>query len=209
MKKIILASASPRRRELLENAGVTFDVQPGNGEEIITKTLPKEIVEELSLMKARFVAGEQAEGTLIIGADTIVAFQGEILGKPADEEDAVNTLLKLQGNTHQVYTGVTVLERKNGQWMPHTFAECTEVTFYPVSEQEIREYVATGEACDKAGSYGIQGKFQIYVKEIHGDYANVVGLPIARLFYEMKKAGITLKEKITEEGNYYDKSMHI
>lgn len=195
MRKIILASASPRRKELLENAGVTFVVQPGKGEEIITKTVPAEIVEELSLMKASFAAGEEDEETLIIGADTIVVYNGEILGKPSDDEDAVKTLLKLQGNTHQVYTGVTVLERQKGEWIPHTFAECTDVTFYPVSEKEIREYVATGEAGDKAGSYGIQGKFQIYVKGICGDYANVVGLPVARLLYEMKNAGIDLREK--------------
>ena len=123
----------------------------------------------------------------------MVVFQNMILGKPHDQEDAVNTLKKLQGNTHQVYTGVSVLEKKNGQWQEHTFYESTDVTFYPVSDGEIREYVATGEPMDKAGSYGIQGLFGIYVKGINGDYNNVVGLPAARLFYEMKKSGIDLR----------------
>ena len=194
MKKIILASASPRRKELLENAGVTFVVQPGSGEEIITKANPDEIVEELSLMKAQFAAEEEEEGTLIIGSDTVVAFEGEILGKPADEEDAVRTLMKLQGKTHQVYTGVTVLERKNTTWIPYTFSECTDVEFYPVTEEEIREYVSTGEPVDKAGSYAIQGKFNVYVKAIRGDYSNVVGLPVARLLYEMKNRGLDLRK---------------
>ena len=99
----------------------------------------------------------------------------------------------LQGNTHQVYTGVTVLERKAGKWMEHTFFESTDVTFYPVSREEIQDYIATGEPMDKAGSYGIQGLFGIYVKGICGDYNNVVGLPVARLFHEMKKSGINLR----------------
>lgn len=193
MSKIILASASPRRKELLERAGVIFEVIPGNGDEQITCTLPQEIVEELSLNKALAVAGNQEEGTLIIGADTIVVFENRILGKPKDEADAIQTLMKLQGNTHQVYTGVTVLERKGGKWKPYTFAECTDVTFYPVTEDEIRSYVHTGEPMDKAGSYGIQGLFGIYVRGIRGDYSSVVGLPVARLLYEMKKVGIDLR----------------
>jgi septum formation protein len=100
--------------------------------------------------------------------------------------------MKLQDNTHQVYTGVTLLVRKDGKWQPHTFYECTDVSFYPVSEKEIRSYVKTGEPMDKAGSYGIQGLWGIYVKGICGDYNNVVGLPVARLFQEAKKLGIRL-----------------
>lgn len=194
MRKIILASASPRRRELLEKAGVNFVVQPGNGEEIITKNQPDEIVEELSLMKAMFAAKDEEEGTLIIGSDTVVAFEGEILGKPLDESDSIETLKRLQGNIHQVYTGVTVLERKNGSWIPFTFSECTNVEFYPITESEIKEYVATKEPADKAGSYAIQGLFNIYVKGIQGDYSNVVGLPVARLLFEMKNRGIDLRK---------------
>ena len=136
---------------------------------------------------------DSADGTLVIGSDTVVVFENMILGKPHDIEDAVNTLKKLQGNTHQVYTGVSILEKKNGVWTEHTFYESTDVTFYPVSDEEIRAYVATGEPMDKAGSYGIQGIFGIYVRGICGDYNNVVGLPVARLFYEMKKSEIDLR----------------
>ena len=195
MKKIILASASPRRRELLANVGVIFQVCPGDSEEKITKEIPEEIVKELSLQKAMAAASkfDMEDGTIVLGADTIVSFESRILGKPKNEDDAVNTLSMLQGNTHQVYTGVTVLERKNADWRIITFAERTDVSFYPVSEEEIRTYVATGEPMDKAGSYGIQGRFGAYVREIRGDYTNVVGLPVGRLFYEMKKNGIELR----------------
>ena len=196
MRRIILASASPRRRELLERAGVKFEVIPASGDENRTSDDPKEAVAQLARDKAVSVKAtveDAEEETVIIGSDTVVVFQNMILGKPHDQEDAVNTLKKLQGTTHQVYTGVSVLEKKNGQWQEHTFYESTDVTFYPVSDGEIREYVATGEPMDKAGSYGIQGLFGIYVKGINGDYNNVVGLPAARLFYEMKKSGIDLR----------------
>ncbi len=193
MRNIILASASPRRRELLSQAGVKFEVRPASGEEKITSSDPEEVVKELSEQKALASVFPAEEGTVIIGADTLVAYQGKILGKPCDENDAVKTLMQLQGNTHQVYTGVTVLEYKKGQWKSHTFAERTDVTFYSVSEEEIRDYVKTGEPMDKAGSYGIQGRFGIYVKKISGEYSNVVGLPVGRLFYETKKIGIELR----------------
>ena len=165
-------------------------------EENITKEDPDDIVKELSLQKATTVAEERKleEGTVIIGADTIVFYEGKILGKPADEEDAVRTLEMLQGRTHQVYTGFTFLQKKEGKWIADSFAEKTDVTFYPVTEKEIKDYVRTGEPMDKAGSYGIQGKFGIYVKGINGSYTNVVGLPIGRLFYEAKKLGIELRE---------------
>ena len=195
MRKIILASASPRRRELLAAAGVIFQICAAEGEEKITADSPDEIVCELSAQKAEEIASkvELEEGTVIIGADTIVSYKNEILGKPSDEQAAFETLKMLQGNTHQVYTGVTVLERKAGKWVEHTFFESTDVTFYPVSREEIQDYIATGEPMDKAGSYGIQGLFGIYVKGICGDYNNVVGLPVARLFHEMKKSGINLR----------------
>ena len=196
MSKIILASASPRRKELLAKAGISFTVIPAAGEEKRTSEDPGEAVQQLARDKAEWVArslAECEEGTLVIGSDTIVVFENRILGKPKDCRDAAETLEKLQGNTHQVYTGVTVLERKAGKSMEHTFFESTDVTFYPVSREEIQDYIATGEPMDKAGSYGIQGLFGIYVKGICGDYNNVVGLPVARLFHEMKKSGINLR----------------
>ena len=196
MSKIILASASPRRKELLAKAGISFTVIPAAGEEKRTSEDPGEAVQQLARDKAEWVAqslAECEEGTLVIGSDTIVVFENRILGKPKDRRDAAETLEKLQGNTHQVYTGVTVLERKAGKWVEHTFFESTDVTFYPVSREEIQDYIATGEPMDKAGSYGIQGLFGIYVKGICGDDNNVVGLPVARLFHEMKKSGINLR----------------
>ena len=196
MSKIILASASPRRKELLAKAGISFTVIPAAGEEKRTSETPGEAVQQLARDKAEWVAQSMAEceeGTLVIGSDTIVVFENRILGKPKDRRDAAETLEKLQGNTHQVYTGVSVLERKAGKWVEHTFFESTDVTFYPVSREEIQDYIATGEPMDKAGSYGIQGLFGIYVKGICGDYNNVVGLPVARLFHEMKKSGINLR----------------
>lgn len=200
MRKIVLASASPRRRELLSQVGITFEVKPASGEERITSTEPSKVVKELSFQKAMFTAHalekEQADDLadiLIIGADTIVSYEGKILGKPSDPEAAVKMLSMLQGNTHQVYTGVTVLVREEENWKVHTFHECTDVIFYPVTKEEIAEYVNSKDPMDKAGSYGIQGAWGAYVKGIRGDYNNVVGLPVARLIYETKKLGINLR----------------
>ena len=200
MKKIVLASASPRRRELLSQVGIIFEVKPASGEERITSTEPSKGVEELSCQKAMFTAHalekEQADDLadiLVIGADTIVSYEGKILGKPSDPKAAVDMLSMLQGNTHQVYTGVTVLVREEESWKVHTFHECTDVIFYPVTQEEITEYVNSKDPMDKAGSYGIQGAWGAYVKGIRGDYNNVVGLPVARLIYETKKLGINLR----------------
>ena len=196
MEKIVLASGSPRRKELLARTGVVFSVVVSNGEEKTNLTDPAETVEKLSQDKAISVADRlenESEPCLIIGADTVVAFEGKILGKPSDEEDALDTLLKLQGKSHQVYTGVTLLVKEQGIWKPYTFSERTDVEFYPVSREELLEYIKTGEPMDKAGSYGIQGKFGIYVKGIHGDYNNVVGLPVGRLVYELKNLKIKLR----------------
>ena len=200
MKRIVLASASPRRRELLSQIGVEFEVKPADGEERIISTEPSKVVEELSGQKAMFTAkalekenGHVPEGCIVLGADTIVSYEGRILGKPSDKEDAIQMLSMLQGNTHQVYTGVTVLKEKQGSWKSHTFFECTDVIFYPVTREEIVEYVNSGDPMDKAGSYGIQGAWGAYVKGIHGDYNNVVGLPVARLIYETKKLGMNLR----------------
>lgn len=196
MGKILLASASPRRKEILQKAGVRFSVSVSQEEERITKSAPDEVVEELAGKKAYAVLKQnQEEGILVIGADTVVSLDGEILGKPKDEEEAVSVLMRLQGRTHEVYTGVAVLRMENGEIKEHVFSECTKVEFYPVSRKEIEDYVATREPMDKAGSYGIQGAFSAYVKGIRGDYYNVVGLPVGRLFWEMKKAGISLREE--------------
>ena len=161
MEKIVLASGSPRRKELLARTGVVFSVVVSNGEENTNLTDPAETVEKLSQDKAISVADRlenESEPCLIIGADTVVAFEGKILGKPSDEEDALDTLLKLQGKSHQVYTGVTLLVKEQGIWKPYTFSERTDVEFYPVSREELLEYIKTGEPMDKAGSYGIQGR---------------------------------------------------
>lgn len=188
MGKILLASASPRRKEILQKAGVRFSVSVSQEEERITKSAPDEVVEELAGKKAYAVLKQnQEEGILVIGADTVVSLDGEILGKPKDEDEAVSVLMRLQGRTHEVYTGVAVLRMENGEIKEHVFSECTKVEFYPVSRKEIEDYVATREPMDKAGSYGIQGAFSAYVKGIRGDYYNVVGLPVGRLFWEMKK----------------------
>ena len=196
MGKILLASASPRRKEILQKAGVRFSVSVSQEEETITKSAPDEVVEELAGKNAYGVLKQnQEEGILVIGADTVVSLDGEILGKPKDEEEAVSVLMRLQGRTHEVYTGVAVLRMENGEIKEHVFSECTKVEFYPVSRKEIEDYVATREPMDKAGSYGIQGAFSAYVKGIRGDYYNVVGLPVGRLFWEMKKAGISLREE--------------
>ncbi len=203
MSRIILASNSPRRRELLEQAGVSFEVCPAKGEEKITSAVPKDAVMELAGQKAKEVASYiLAYGTahediitpqdlLVIGADTVVAFGSQILGKPKDEEDAKRMLRILSGNVHSVYTGVSlVFVEKSGRAGEHVFYEKTDVSFYPMTEDEIARYTATGEPMDKAGSYGIQGKCAVYIKEIIGDYYNVVGLPIGRLYQELKALGV-------------------
>ena len=196
MEIIVLASGSPRRKELLAKTGLKFSVVVSGGEEKAETSDPAETVEKLSLDKASAVADllqAEKEPQLIIGADTVVACDGEILGKPSDWEDAFRMLWKLQGQTHQVYTGVTLLLKKKHTWQAHTFSEKTDVQFYPVSREELLAYIETGEPMDKAGSYGIQGGFGIYVKGICGDYNNVVGLPVGRLVYELKKLGIDIR----------------
>lgn len=186
MKKIILASQSPRRRELLTQIGLEFEVHPAGGEEIITSSDPVEVVKSLAAQKAGAVKEELEaqlpENWLVIGADTIVVYDGKILGKPRDEADAVRMLTMLQGQTHSVYTGVTLLE----EGKQTTFAEETKVTMYPMTEEEIHWYVDTKEPMDKAGAYGIQGLCARFVKEIQGDYNNVVGLPVGRIYQELK-----------------------
>lgn len=186
MKQVILASASPRRRELLTQAGIAFTVKVSDAEEIITESAPGKIVKELALLKAKAVA-ETEEEALVIGADTIVAAEGKILGKPHSREEAFSMLSMLEGKTHQVYTGVALIAKEAGKEKLEVFAEKTDVTFYPMTETEIWEYIDTGESMDKAGAYGIQGRAAVYIEKICGDYNNVVGLPVAKLYQKLKK----------------------
>ncbi len=194
MKKLILASASPRRRELLEQIGAVFQVCPAKGEEKITKTEPGEAAEELSREKCLEIFQSFEEDVTVIGADTIVVLDGKILGKPGSADEAVQMLSTLRGRTHQVFTGVTVMSREGEKIQTVTFHESTQVSFYPMSDKEIEEYVRDGEPMDKAGAYGIQGKGAVFIREIRGDYNNVVGLPVAKLYQELKNMGIQIRE---------------
>lgn len=188
MSRIILASASPRRRELLLQIGLQFEVIESACEERIKSSLPEEVVCELSRQKAVDVWERlKDEDAVVIGADTVVAFAGRILGKPKDGTEACSMLRMLAGGTHQVYTGVTICSFAEGGRQSRTFYEKTEVTFYPMSEKEIKDYVTTGDPLDKAGAYGIQGRCAAHIKGISGDYNNVVGLPIGRLYQELKE----------------------
>ena len=190
--KIYLASASPRRKELLRQVGLSFKVVPSTVEEKITKEKPDEVVEELSYQKAVDVCGRLAaegkEDFVVIGADTVVSAWGKILGKPSDKEEAARMLKDLQGGSHQVYTGVTLAWKyKDMAPMYATFSECTDVTMYAMTDEEIQRYVDSGEPMDKAGAYAIQGRFAAYIQGICGDYANVVGLPVGRVYQELKQ----------------------
>lgn len=187
--KIILASASPRRKELLEQIGLPFSVQVSDVKEVITKTLPSAIVEELSAQKAKAVMGTvTGDNVLVIGSDTIVACDDKILGKPGTPGKAKEMLTMLQGRCHEVYTGVTLLHRTDGGEVEQkTFYEATKVSFYPMTEEEIDTYVSTGDCMDKAGAYGIQGFCARYIQGIEGDYNNVVGLPVGRLYQEARE----------------------
>lgn len=193
MNKIILASASPRRRELLEQLSVEFEIIPSQVEEKMKSMEPSRMVMELSEIKAEDIynrlSQEEKELSTVIGADTVVAFEDQVMGKPQSSSEAIEMLSRLQNNTHQVYTGVTLIFRKGPGKVPSkiSFFEKTDVTMYPISSDEIAAYVNTGEPMDKAGAYGIQGRGAAFIKEIHGDYNNVVGLPIGRLYQEMKR----------------------
>ena len=236
--RVILASQSPRRQELLKHIYKYFEIVPSNASEDINEADPSKLVEKLSLIKAEEVYSRvqdedemvpeltgmkrlskmfkssklnDTDNLLVIGADTIVVLDGEILGKPKDEEDAVNMLKRLQGRAHEVYTGVTVIrnvdddedetggsgagdsaetiqeEGSETSIIKITFHEKTVVHIAEMTDDEIKKYVETGDPLDKAGSYGIQTVFMKYVSGIEGDYNNVVGLPVARLYAELKK----------------------
>lgn len=191
MYQIILASASPRRKELLEKIGVTFTVDPSTCEEIIADKDPAKVVLSLSHQKALDVAKKYDEA-LIIGADTIVSKDNQIMGKPKDEEEAFRMLWLLQGDIHQTYTGVTVVHKQGKESKIYSFYSVSDVSFYSMTEGQIRSYINSKEPMDKAGAYGIQGKSAVFIKEIKGDYNTIVGLPVAKLYQTLLSEGIDL-----------------
>lgn len=186
---VVLASASPRRSELLRNLGLSFTICPADiDEESITAKSPSLLVEALSCAKAAKVAAESASDALVIAADTVVVLDGRVLGKPSDVSSAHAMLSALSGKTHEVYTGVTLRQGSREA----CFHERSEVCFRTLSEEEISAYVRTGEPMDKAGSYGIQGFGALLVSEIRGDYFNVMGLPLCRLGLALGDFGLNL-----------------
>lgn len=198
--KIILASASPRRRELLHQVGLTPEIVPSQVEEVITSTEPDQVVRELSVQKALDVAaGYKGQNVVVIGADTVVAVDGKILGKPKSRQEALDMLGLIQGRHHQVYTGVTLVFAGTGEQC--TFGEQTDVQVFPMERQQMEAYVATGEPMDKAGAYGIQGRFAAYIQGISGDYNNVVGLPVGRVCQELMNRGILGEELFCQDGS--------
>lgn len=188
-KKIILASASPRRKELVMQAGYEFEIQVSHKEEKYTSETPDEIVKELALLKARDIAEQnELKNLVVIGADTVVAYQGDILGKPQSKDDAFAMIKHFQGDKHQVYTGVAILDYDaTGKEKVVNHAVRTDVYVNPMSDAEIWKYIETDNVMDKAGSYGIQSGFAIHIEKIEGDYFNVVGLPISYIYEELKK----------------------
>lgn len=175
---LVLASQSPRRKELLEQLGYTIQTVASHVDESVDETLsPEEIVQQLSLRKAKSTA-EDYPNHYVIGADTIVYLDGKVFGKPQNENEAFQMLKQLSGKTHEVFTGVSVIYRHQQQ----TFVEKASVTFWELTDDEVASYIRTGEPLDKAGAYGIQGKGALLVKKVNGDYYTIVGLPISRLY---------------------------
>lgn len=190
MREIVLASASPRRKDLLTQIGLKFKVCQSKKEEDINGRSAKQVVKELSYIKAKNVFERGNREAIVIGADTVVSLDEQIMGKPADEKEAFEMLNSLQGNRHQVYTGVTIIWRQDESIHMSSFYEKTDVWIYPMSEKEITDYIATKDPFDKAGAYGIQGVFAAFVKGIEGDYNNVVGLPVGRIYHELKNQNL-------------------
>ena len=188
MKKIILASASPRRNEILEQIGMQFEILVSDKEEIYESSAPEEIVKELSLLKANHVSEMVGKNDIIIiGADTIVSHEGKVLGKPKSRAEAFQMIQGIQGKVHKVYTGIAILcYDESGEKKMINDAVETKVFVYPMSEKEINNYLDTGEYMDKAGAYAIQGLFAPFIEKIEGDYYNVVGLPVSRIYQAIK-----------------------
>jgi septum formation protein len=200
MYQIILASGSPRRKEILETMGIPYRVVTGDVEEVTKETKPSLIVQALAGLKTKEVAfqlkrNEELKETIIIGADTMVFYREHALGKPRDTEDAARMLEMLSGDVHEVYSGVSVIILdETGKEERLSFAVCTKVSVYPLTKEQIMDYIATGEPMDKAGAYAIQGIFGVYIKEILGDYYNVMGFPIAEIYRVLLSKGIDIKK---------------
>lgn len=188
-KRLVLASASPRRREILSTAGYDFEIVTSNADEISDGSSAAEVARINALAKAREVLLRGTDECVVVGADTVVACDGSILGKPRDESDAFAMIKSLSGKKHSVITGYAVVS-KDGEESGYC---STEVEFRTLSDGEIRDYVATGEPMDKAGAYGIQERASIFVSSLEGDFFNVVGLPVAKLYKPLKKFGILPK----------------
>ena len=191
--RFLLASTSPRRRELLRRAGFDFEVRPSHiGEEIRRGERPEEFARRAAREKAMHVAASSPPGSFVLGADTVVVIDGEMLGKPSDPEDATRMLRLLSGRTHQVHTGICLVRAPDEiEALKH---ETTLVTFRKLDEEEIRRYVESGEPLDKAGAYAVQGLASKFVTRISGCYSNVVGLPVA-LLYEILKPFIKAESR--------------
>lgn len=189
MKNIILASGSPRRKEMLENFGLCFStISVDIDEGLLPEESPRDAVRRLARLKADAAIQRLNGDSLVIAADTIVVLDGQVMGKPLDEEDARHKLSRLSGRSHEVITAVCVGTGEECELEDET----TRVYFRPLSEEEIRAYIASGEPADKAGAYGIQGRGGLLVDRIEGCYFNVVGLPLSRLYLMLKKHGIDL-----------------
>lgn len=192
MKRFILASASPRRKEILENAGFSFEIVVSDADETINESLsPDKTVEELAKRKALSVWQENRDA-VVFGCDTVVAVDGKILGKPCDDDEAFGMIKSLSGKVHTVSTGVCICSEDKTE----VFSNTTQVEFYPLSDETIRSYIATGEGKDKAGSYGIQGYGCVLIKEIKGDYFSVMGLPVSQAARVLASFGIYGKVEI-------------
>ena len=192
MRKLILASASPRRSELLTQAHIEFEVCPSQIEEIMVSEKPQELVMGLAEQKAMDVAGRMLEVNdqrLVLGSDTVVVYDGKILGKPLDTEDASRMLHMLSGHTHQVYTGCSLIHNNNGRLIPYYFFEKTDVHMYELTDAQIEWYIQSGEPFDKAGAYGIQGLGAVLIESISGDYNSVVGLPLSKIWQYLDGIG--------------------
>jgi septum formation protein len=205
MYQIILASESPRRKEIMETMGIPYKVMTSNVEEVVKETEPEKMVQALAELKTsaiedRLDAQEKSEPNLykedriIIGADTMVFYQEHALGKPKNTKDAFRILRMLSGNTHEVMTGVSIIICKEGKKEKISFAVSTKVIVHTLTDQQIVDYIATGEPMDKAGAYAIQGKFGIFIRKIDGDYYNVMGLPIAKIYSTLLHRDIDIKK---------------